>query len=285
MDGQSLFGEVVTDLAARKDARALVRKAFADYPLSVLEAGPVDEKPKVISKSEKDVTLLIRVRFMVSQKKFDTFADSLKEVLGKVAKGRGESTLTTKEGDPVHRGENRQLSTYFTGKKSWSDLIPKVIPRVLRPGVKAGQQAILLNTQRTRKLDRSEWTYYLIDEEIGADLKKRAGQDIQARLVLADGDGKVIATDRFPAVSRAVITAHANNLVAPPPSTGFFPSLPSSSTRAASYYTPGYMPAFYMERKVTLACGGPGRRALDQVRAGLRGAVSPRPPLRSPRLR
>ena len=96
LDGQSLYGNIVTQAAAEKDAAALVAKALEGFPDNYVEARVVGE-PKTLEKSDSGASLVVNVEFAPSPAAYKTFAERLCQTLGGICKAKGEFTSVIKK--------------------------------------------------------------------------------------------------------------------------------------------------------------------------------------------
>ena len=102
LDGQSLYGSIVTQIAAEKDAAALVAKALEGFPDNYMEAHAVGE-PKVLERTDSEATLLINVEFAPSMVAYKAFAARFCKTLERSCKSKGEfTTLIPEEADETH---------------------------------------------------------------------------------------------------------------------------------------------------------------------------------------
>ena len=104
VDGQSLYGSIVTQIGAEKDAAALVAKALEGFPDNYLEARVVGE-PKTLEKTDSEATLAINVELAPSQATYKAFAARLCQTLAKSCKSKGDFTSVTSQADrPITMG-------------------------------------------------------------------------------------------------------------------------------------------------------------------------------------
>ena len=89
VDGQSLYGSIVTQVAAEKDAAALMAKALEGFPDNYMEAHAVGE-PKVLKRTDSEATLLINVEFTPSMVAYKAFAARVCKNLEQSCKLKGE---------------------------------------------------------------------------------------------------------------------------------------------------------------------------------------------------
>ena len=107
IDGQGLFAEIVTNMAAKKDATALLKKALADFPTLVTaeSAG----KPKFDQETSEFV---IDVLLKVDTKAYAAHQQRLEEVLAKICLDKGSVSITAgRAGSPVVNPQGRGASS------------------------------------------------------------------------------------------------------------------------------------------------------------------------------
>jgi hypothetical protein len=91
LDGQSLYGSIVTQIGAEKDAAGLVAKAMEGFPDQYLEARVVGE-PKTTAKTDSEATIVVNVEFAPSLAAYKVFASKLCRSLDGICKTKGEFT-------------------------------------------------------------------------------------------------------------------------------------------------------------------------------------------------
>jgi uncharacterized protein len=84
VEGKNLFAQAVTQVKEEKDAGAILRKLFQDFPGSVLEAKPYGQ-PRIISKTDSEVTVGVTVRFAVDPERYGQWVTASKAHLSKIA--------------------------------------------------------------------------------------------------------------------------------------------------------------------------------------------------------
>jgi hypothetical protein len=188
VDGKGLFAEALTDIEAAKDARALVEKLFQDYPFGCLEAEVVG-KPRIVSKDDAKATIQVDVRFSADPKAYKSLSEKLHATLTKIARDRGEFSLAM---------EPDRTTGLYTGRQNVDSFWPTAMPKVfVHDKPKKGCVAVALTTQVSKLQDRSEWSYFILDESVKGVLRKYARAVGEAKLSLLDKDNEVVATDRF----------------------------------------------------------------------------------------
>jgi hypothetical protein len=176
VDGKGIFAEVITQLEAGKDARALLENALKGFPLNVMEAEVVG-KPNVLEKSGSTAKVEIRVDFRVNKKAFAVFSTRLQDTLNRICKDKKEFSLRA----------TKNLIEY--NYKTASNVIHE-----WKPNTQTVTLVVNINTSDTG--ENSDWRYYVLDNECSQTLDARR-RPFQAKLSLLGVDGRAIATDGF----------------------------------------------------------------------------------------
>ncbi len=202
VDGQSMFGDIVTELQAEKDAAAMVRKALEGqpgFPLNCITAEVVG-KPVVVKKRADDATISIKVAVRVESDAYDAFAKRLMNTLDGVAKRKGEFSLESKRWTEDEAGEYKQRSGF--GVKGAAFGLDPVHQKTLGTtwnDVGRGEFAeiaLAVNTTRDRSFERTEWKYYILDRSTLPVLAACATSVGEVKLSLLDGNGGVVTVAR-----------------------------------------------------------------------------------------
>jgi hypothetical protein len=140
-DGSGLFAEVVTQIEAKQNSEALIRKALADLP--GLLTAEVDGKPD-FNKETSEIT--VRVRVHVDQTAYSEFVKRLEDVLKKVCISHSSTLL---------KGEQDRLP--------WP-MICEHHPALAGPAVKNNSQwGIWVNTFNSESHTSLRWNGYVVD--------------------------------------------------------------------------------------------------------------------------
>lgn len=94
IDGESIFGKVITKIEQRESGEQLIRKTMAGFPVNVIEAVVVGAPD--YDEDKKRVTLTIKVT--LNTEKYNEFILNLKTVLNHVAKAKISPELTMSHG-------------------------------------------------------------------------------------------------------------------------------------------------------------------------------------------
>jgi hypothetical protein len=89
VDGQSMFGNIASQLGAEQDATALVRKALEGFPGNCIDVNVVGE-PQLLDKDQEKAKIEVRIAFRVNSEAYLAFAGRLSKTLDAVAKDKGE---------------------------------------------------------------------------------------------------------------------------------------------------------------------------------------------------
>ena len=158
LDGKGMFAEVVTKLEGQSDAKALIAKAFEDYPANVMQA-IVTGKPSVETIGGK-TTLAYECEMSVDIAKYDAFQKQTVELLRKVAQRRG--TCFVVASDKWNDGTWSVPSDYDEksggfGKAWWSGK-PSIDDDIV----------LIINTARNEVHDRTTWEWFHVPRPGGS---------------------------------------------------------------------------------------------------------------------
>ena len=166
LDGQSLYGSIVTQIGAEKDAAALVAKALEGFPDNYLEARVVGE-PETLKKSDTEATLVINVELAPCQAAYKAFAARFCKTLEGSCRLKGEFTSVI----PVtytfiQPGE--EYGWYNNLQSQAQHGMPGLRKTVGSPWQLIGNgMTIVVATLVSEDSSRVNWSYYLMDEAVG----------------------------------------------------------------------------------------------------------------------
>jgi hypothetical protein len=204
IDGESMFGDITTQLQAKNDSAALVRNALDGFPLNCISA-EISGKPEVVKRGAEKSTLSIKVAAAVQEDAFRAFSKRLIATLDGIAKRKGEFSLTANtwtQNNPMGR---RQPSGFSLKTSSYGldTLHRKALGFSVKQPRRRGDDdrdiAIAVNTSHTRSHTRSEWKYFVLDRSTLAEFAGPAASVMELKLTLR-GEG-----DETVAVARTVL--------------------------------------------------------------------------------
>ena len=198
LDGQSLYGSIVTQIGAEKDASALVAKAFDGFPDHYLEAHLVNE-PKVLEKTDSQATLLATVQFVPNLEAYKTFATRLCQTLDGVAKQKGEFSTVLRTRSFV-KGTNFFDSYPTMDIEAIGQWMPKLVKKkdqYSSPEWDSDSFALAVATLTSKDCSRMEWSYFVLDPAVGRILMEAAKRKGTCKLSFLDTNGQSVAVDRF----------------------------------------------------------------------------------------
>lgn len=269
VDGQSLFAEAITKLEEEKGAEALLRKALEGFPGNCIKAEVVG-KPDIIAEDEQKATIRTTVQFKADAQACKAFGARLQEILEKVAREEGDFVVAAEQEKPLAR-MYEGVPVLFKGiipHPGWVyAMMPKVFASHSSRMPQEGQFVVALNTAMNKLCDRTQWSYFCLDDSQKKVFIEVATQQLQCMIALLDSDGDEVLADRFQlemCYTRFPITLLATS---PAPSTGglyhFSKQSPEwelrnknvfliSSVFFESYSNFTYVPAVTLQREVQL---------------------------------
>jgi hypothetical protein len=111
LDGESMFAQIVSQVQAEKDARALLEKTFEGFPANVIKA-EILGKPEPLDKSETHVDLGYQVTLAVDQAKYTVFLQKAVPLLRKIASQKGNCLARA---EPKQNQESSLIESFFSG--------------------------------------------------------------------------------------------------------------------------------------------------------------------------
>lgn len=206
-DGGSLFGEIVSQAEGSQDAKKLLNKALKGFPLNCLTAEIVEQDGKPFSlvgtpsKDKNTVRIIVRVKS--DPKAYNAFSKRLCNTLDGIKLQSREDTFKAKPatGDYQNRLPDEEYRTGVPNLKPiYLMKAYEVFGACKDEGWGAGKTVIMVNTQRTSKLDSTEWISYSVDPKIVTGLGILCNSPIGVKLELLDEDGDSLITERFSCV-------------------------------------------------------------------------------------
>lgn len=206
VDGQSVFGNIVSQLENEKDAAALLRNSLEGFPQNCITAEVVGE-PKIVQKDDQKATLRFEVQVRPDLNAYKNFATRLQRTLQSVAKDHGQFAIPfeRKTAPDVPEFEwfrsvdpsGYWMVSYFA---VW---MPKFVD--LSTGnqlFRADLLNVILTTDTTRMSERLQGQYFLLDKSLSSPLIDTAFRKGEAEFALLDTNGQTIFADRFPLFER-----------------------------------------------------------------------------------
>jgi hypothetical protein len=197
VDGQSMFGNVVSQLDAEKDAGALIRKAFEGFPGNCIESKVLGE-PKLLHKDAEKATLQVDLQFQANREAYRTFATRLERTLAAVASDQGDFSCTYK---PDKHGRNGmfQPTKDFDGVL----LMPKSAKKDRHGREKLYEWnprrfTVALATQATPDFNRIDFKYFDLAEDLREAFMEVANAQARCKLLFVDAKDEAILEDLFP---------------------------------------------------------------------------------------
>ncbi|MEI8376080.1 MAG: SHD1 domain-containing protein [Planctomycetota bacterium] len=193
-DGQSVYGSIVTEIAAEKDAAALVAKALEDFPGNYVEASVVGP-PKTLAKSDSEVTLAFNVEFVPSIDAYNAFATRFCRTLRGISKSSGEFTSVIQASDKSKAlyVRSEQFDHVCVG---WA---PKLAGWDSGRGLrwKFDGFAFVVAKSVSKDYSRISWNYFVLDAAVRDAAVRAASRSVICKLSLVDSGGQLLFTDPF----------------------------------------------------------------------------------------
>ncbi len=221
LDGQSIYGSIVTQAAAEKDAAALVAKALEGFPDNYLEARVVGE-PRMVAKTGSEAALVVNVEVTSSLTAYRTFAAKFCQTLNASCKLKGEFTsvffkescaqrlgpggsslLQGREDDEYLSIHSSQFGSVAGGYMTEFSLkAAKWIPELRQAGGTNASWAsvdfvVAVATFVSGDSSRVNWNYYVLDEAVGDVLLRATSRQVTCKLSFLDADGQLVCVERF----------------------------------------------------------------------------------------
>ena len=201
VDGQSVFGNVVSQLDAEKSADALVRKALEGFPGNCIEIKVLGE-PRVLNKDDEKATLQVTIQCQANREAYQAFATRLERTLAAVAPDKGEFSCSYKS-TLTRGGESAFVPTQ---QFDFLSLMPKAGSHHKRGDFKTdtrlsnGKFIIALVTRTSPNGDRLSFSYFVAGEEFRLPFLDAAAKQGKCKLSLLDVQKRSLATDSFPTI-------------------------------------------------------------------------------------
>lgn len=161
LPGSKLFAQAVSQTAAEKDALALLRAALVGFPHNLIEASSAGE-PKIEGGSEENVTISYQVKVAVNIDKYTPFQQRLTQVLERIAKYKGETSLMKKTSGAVPSSSWASGGVFEVPGEFSGPLWPGYNRRWEAPLDNKSDFVFVVNTSRTRLHDKTTWKWYCV---------------------------------------------------------------------------------------------------------------------------
>ncbi len=196
LDGQGMFAEAVTKLEGQTDAKAIIAKAFADYPVNVIKA--TITKPSVETIHD-EINLVYQIELSVDLAKYEAFQKKIVKFLQTAAKRKGKCLVI---GTAAHRkgGQfvlaKRDVPYHGTPPDVWFILNSNENDHFdsawWTGNLSADDDVILvINTTRTIIYERMLWEWFHVPRSNGAIFNKSLNINVQFQ----DAQGQDIICD------------------------------------------------------------------------------------------
>ena len=206
IDGESMFGDIATQLQAKNDSAALVRNALDGFPLNCISA-EISGKPEIAKRGAEKSTLSIKVAAALQEDAFRSFSKRLIATLDGIAKRKGEFSLTASPWNTKETGASRfgqKQASGFRLKSGAFDLdsihlrtLGSRLSQTIRRGEDLDQDiAIAVNTSHTKSHTRSEWKYFVLDRSTLAEFAGTAASVMELKLTMRGEGDETIAVAR-----------------------------------------------------------------------------------------
>jgi len=200
VDGQSVFGSIVSQLENEKDAAALLKAALEGFPKNCLEANVVGE-PQVVQKDGEKATLRFQVQLRPDMNAYKSFAASLEKTLLAVTKEKGEFVLMFRQ-DSI---PDTPQSEYFRLNGRIFEIY-QLMPKAFT--FSSGQSpqyrgygndvvTVAVATRISRSNQQIEFSYYVLDRSIQAPIFEVAFSQTHGRLTVLDACEETLTIDEF----------------------------------------------------------------------------------------
>lgn len=201
VDGQSVFGNIVSQLENEKDAAALLRNALEGFPQNCITADVMGE-PKIIQKDDHKATLRFQVQVRPDPKAYKSFATRLQRTLQSIAKDYGQFAI------PFQRQTERETPQFEWFRiivqpatrlvTNFADWTPKFVDLTTgEPRFHADLLNVMLATETTRSNERLHGQFFLLDKSLGSLLIDTSSRVGEGEIALLDPSGQAIVADRF----------------------------------------------------------------------------------------
>ncbi len=204
VDGQSLFGNIVSQLENEKDAAALLRAALEGFPKNCLEASVVGD-PTIVQKDDQKATLRLQVQLKLNVAAYKPFAERLKKTLHSIARDEGEFALTFR---PDTIPDAPQSAHFALDDRYHPNLLrhlQQLMPKAFTVSGTRGEAKyrdhaffIAVATEITGSGKQLQLSYYVIDATAQAAIAEAVFGSGWGRILMLNASGDTLFVDRFP---------------------------------------------------------------------------------------
>jgi len=202
MDGQSMFGNIVSQLENEKDAAAVLRSALEGFPQNCVTAEVLGE-PKILQKDEQKATLRFQVQVRTDLNAYRSFATRLQRTLQSIAREQGQFSIAFQRQTEAKVPQFEWFSVHHPNPEHFAAWMPKFVEKTgdgLR--FRADVLNVALATQSARTNEWLQGQYFLLHKSGSPPLLAAASRAGEGELVLLDASGEAIVADRFPLFER-----------------------------------------------------------------------------------
>lgn len=203
VDGQSLFGNIVSQLENEKDAAALLKAALEGFPKNCLEIRVVGV-PLIVHKDEQKATLRFVVELKPDLPAYKSFAERLKKTLQSIARDRGEFVLTFNRAAMRDVPQSEYLKLELKGRGMYR-FLPLCMPKSFTSFDETGRGAryrenvltVAAATHATTSGEQLGLSYYVLDKSVQPVVVDAASRRGQGQITLLNSLGETLIVDRF----------------------------------------------------------------------------------------
>jgi len=204
VDGQSLFGNIVSQLENEKDGAALLRAALEGFPKNYLEADVVGE-PTIVQKDDQKATLRFQVQLRPNVAAYKTFAERLKKTLHSIARDEGGLALTFRPDTIPDTPQSAHFALDDRYHPQRLNDLRRLMPKAFTVSGTRGEAKyrdnaffIAVATEITGSGKQLQLSYYVIDATAQAAIAEAVFGNGWGRILVLNASGDTLFDDRFP---------------------------------------------------------------------------------------
>ena len=195
IDGKGLFAEAVTNMAAKKGATALLKKALADFP-TLVTAESVSE-PKFDQETSE---VVIDVLLKVDTKAYTSHQKRLEEVLAKICLDKSSLLIKAGPANKTNPLPKRGINPNFHTS------VPNDLAGPPLSGKTSNGWTVWVNSFRNATHTSTRWNGYVVDADVAESIKPFLTGQIMINVALLDAGGELITEDEFKWVANPGLT-------------------------------------------------------------------------------